>query len=142
MISNGEMSETDLAISKILLHWVPESKETRFLKSYEGKQVTLIKLSRGSVQRISPHMKDIQEALTNALARQSFFFEEGEQLQSLTQRLFYPAKIASIRQSWLPDGTSVTTIKVSGRIGQDPEGPSEVLSLAYGRTINISFQSD
>jgi len=140
-ISDGSLSEADLAISKYLASADFEDgdfKEAELMKSYEGKKSVLMKLRRGSLRRILPSIRNIEVGISRIIGKQALFFEENEGLRPLVQRLFYPAKIDSMSESWLPGGTSVTTVKLSGDVRRDPREISELLSVAYDRTINIS----
>ena len=140
-ISDGELSDVDLAISKFLItaeYRDTESRQAEFTKSYEGKSLILVKLAKGSLGKIHPAIQDIEKDISKVIGKKALFFEEGEHLQTVVQRFSSPAKIGSTRKSWLPDGTSTTSIKLSGQTGKDLSELSELLSKAYGATINIS----
>lgn len=140
-VERGYLSSFDLEVSKIL-----SSVETvgrpgqdgEFLKSYPGNGILLVKLRKGSMSSIASVASDIQRRIQASTKRRTVLFEEGEQLRSVAERLLYPARIASVRTSWLPGGTNLTTLNATGRTEIDLKEAAKLLSQLFGVELNIT----
>jgi len=140
-MEKGEFSELDLEISKILMS--PEEDkastgEVEFLKSYAARGILLIKLRKGGVAHLSAQLNDLQDKIRNATRRKAVFFDEGEPLRAVSERLLYPARILSSRTSWLPGGANLTVMRVDGKVEVDLKEAAKLLSDLYGVELNIT----
>ena len=143
-LEKGEVSEFDLEISKILMSSEEGKVSTEgieFLKSYAARGILLIKLRKGNMAHLSAQLNDLQDKIHHATRRKAVFFDEGEPLRAVSERLLYPARILSSRTSWLPGGANLTVMKVDGKLDVDLREAAKLLSDLYGVELNITSNS-
>jgi len=141
-IASGRFSNLDIDISKILMsveEGQPEALE--FLRSYSEKGAVLVELRRGSMSALAGEAGSVQERIRKRTKRAVAIFEEGEPLRAVAERLLYPAKISSMRTSWLPGGTNLTALTVVGRTEADLSEAARILSRLYGVEVNITSET-
>jgi hypothetical protein len=140
-LEKGEFSKLDLEISKVLMASEEGKASTEgieFLKSYAARGMLLIKLRKGSMVHLSAQLNDLQDKIRRATRRKPVFFEEGESIRAVSERLLYPTRILSSRTSWLPGGANLTVMKVSGKPDVDLKEAAKLLSDLYGVELNIT----
>jgi len=140
-VDSGDFSNFDLEVGKVLISLEiggRPAEDGEFLKSYPGRGILLVKLRRGSLSAIAPIVNNIQERIQASTKRRTILFEEGEQLRAVAERLLYPARITSVRTSWLPGGTNLTTLKVVGKTDVDIKEAARLVSQLFAVEINIT----
>lgn len=119
----------------------PTADGPEFLRSYVSRGILLVKLRKGSMASISGLVNGLQKKIHAATERKAVFFEEGEPLRAVSERLLYPGKISSARTSWLPDGTNQTVLGVVGKTDVDLKEAARLLSELYGVELNITSKA-
>jgi len=140
-VDGGDFSNFDLEVGKVLISLEiggRPAEEGEFIKSYSGRGILLVKLRKGSMSSIAPIVNKVREEIGASTKRKAILFEEGEQLRAVAERLLYPAKITSVRTSWLPGGTNMTTLKVTGKTDVDIKEAARLVSQLFGVEINIT----
>ena len=140
-LDRGEFSEFDLEISKIMMSLEEDSEGVEFLRSYASRGILLIKLQKGSMARLLTHLNELQDRIHKATKRKAVFFDEGESLRAVSERLLYPARILSSRTSWLPGGANLTVMRVDRKPDVDLTEAAKLLSDLYGVELNITSNS-
>lgn len=140
-VERGELSKLDLDISKILMQAEeggPSLRDAEFLRSFASKGILLIQFRRGTIAKISDSLELLQAQILSRTRRKPVFFEEGDPLRAVAERMVYPAKVRSVRTSWLPGGTSQTVLDVTGKMDVDLDEASKLLSDLFEADVNIT----
>lgn len=140
-VDRGDFSNFDLEVSRVLISLEVNGtlvEDGEFLKSYPGRGILLIKLSKGSMSSIAPIVNEVQKKIQALTKRKTILFEEGEKLRAVAERLLYPARITSVRTSWLPGGTKLTRLNVTGRTDVDVKEAARLVSQLFAVEINIT----
>ncbi len=118
LLREGEVSELDVTVAKILLDLessYPVLQDVSFLKAAESGSMLAIVVEGGGLKQILSSGGRFIRDLGERTGKRIKILEGGSSLRKFLEELFAPANILTINTVWLPDGTTETKVIVSRR---------------------------
>jgi len=144
-LKQGEISETDLEIGRLLLSLEsshPLLQEIKFHKAVETDGVLALIVGKGDVARLLSTGGKILRSIGEKTGRSVKLLEAGIDDRKFLEDLFAPLNIITINTIWLPDGTQETRV-ILRRRGRRPrfdvEAIKELAQKVRGVTLRVEF---
>jgi len=143
-VKQGEVTETDIKIAKLLLELekeCPPLQNVYFHKAVEVDNVLAIVVGKGDIARLHSYKGWIAKALERKTGKRVQILEYNVDDRAFLEYLFSPLDVVTINKIWLPDGTTETRVILKG--GRKPPIDIEILKkLAFkirGLVLRVEF---
>ncbi len=144
-LKQGEISETDLEIGRLLLSLEsshPLLQEIKFHKAVETDGVLALIVGKGDVARLLSTGGKILRSIGEKTGRSVKILEAGIDDRKFLEDLFAPLNIITINTIWLPDGTQETRV-ILRRRGRRPRfdvgAIKDLAQKVRGITLRVEF---
>jgi transcription antitermination factor NusA-like protein len=144
-LKQGEISETDLEIGRLLLSLESSYQplqEINFHKAVETDGVLALIVGKGDVARFLSTGGKILRTIGEKTGKSVKLLEAGTDDRKFLEDLFAPLNIITINTIWLPDGTQETRVIFRRRGRRSPFNMEAIKQLAEkvrGITLRVEF---
>jgi len=145
-LRQGEISETDLKIGRLLLSFestYPNLQDIHYHKAVETDGILALIVGKGDVARLLSHGGKILRALNEKTGKSIRILEYGADDRKFLEDLFAPLNIITINTIWLPDGSQETRVILRKRGRKPPALNAAALKMiaqkVRGITLRVEF---
>lgn len=144
-LDRGEISRTDVEVSFVFVKaakTIPSLNDVTLLRTYEIDEDLVIILGSGDARRLVSNPESLRK-LKDILGRKLWVTEEGDERRFI-EYLLYPLRVLTLNTVWLPDGSRMTRVIVSGRpshrLPVDIEKVKKIVKEVKGVELEIQFE--
>jgi transcription antitermination factor NusA-like protein len=143
LIDGGEYQWLDVEVSAALLAAGQRvgAQDLEYVKSYDIGDLVVVLMRNAKKLSRSAHAA-LERELSAALRRGARVIEYGG-MNEVVAQLISPARLLTISTSWLPDGTTETTIKIPARESRKlpirPEALQAVISKIFSVRVKVEL---
>jgi len=145
-LKSGQLSKTDIEVSTKLAKAAEKNQDIQKMSLVKAEEVDddyVLVLEPGT---LSPLRRDpsFQKALQNVLGRKVWLTEGNTTDRKVLEDLFFPVRIANMNTAWLPDGSKISRVIISGRkterFPHDTERITKILRDTRGMELMVEFE--
>ena len=144
-LDKGEISKVDVEVSFMLVKaakFIPDLDNITLLRAYEIDDELMLVLGSGDVRKLLSNPEALKK-LKEVVGRKLWITEEGDERRFI-EYLLYPLRVLTLNTVWLPDGSKMTRVIVSGRPYSkspvDLEKVKKIIREIKGVELEIKFE--
>ncbi|MFQ3275536.1 MAG: transcription antitermination factor NusA-like protein [Candidatus Nanohaloarchaea archaeon] len=143
---NGEITETDIEVSRILHNLSKEHaslKDSEIIKTFEAENVVVIATAKGDGAKVVGRSGEIVKKVADEVGKSIRVVEKSEDDLETIKGLLSPAEVESVNTVFTPEGQEkkiVVSDEYEGKINISEEEFEDIIEGITGTKYRLSFE--
>jgi len=145
-LKSGQLTQADVDISVKMMKIAPQISEldkVSIVRAFEIDGSIALALAAGDLALFRSDYTLLKK-LEQALEKKTWLVQAEGSDRKVLEDVFFPVRIVNVNQVWLPDGSKMTRIVISGRKTErfpiDIEKAQKVLKAVKGIELLVGFE--